>query len=62
MALDAVGGLGALGSGGKVLRSAPMMKNREPMPKAESMSEGRRPNVSDSEKMKIAVAATLQMP
>ena len=62
MALDAVGGLTALGSGGNVFRRAPMMKNRVPMPNAESMSEGRRPKVSDSEKMKIAVAATLQMP
>lgn len=62
MALDAVGGLAALGSGGKDLRRAPMMKNKEPMPNADIMSDGRRPKVSDIEKMKIDVATTLQIP
>ena len=67
MALLAGGGLGAawvglVAGGGWVLRMAPMMKKRVPMPKAEMKRDRFRPRVSTPKKMKIVVATTLTMP
>lgn len=63
MALLAGGGLlpGFCG-GGNDLRSAPMMKNRMPMPMPEMKSDSLRPSVSARKNTKNAVATTLTIP
>jgi len=61
MACDAGGGFGAA-FGGCVLRIAPMIKNRVPIPIAEMKNDNFLPNDSTPKKMKIAVATTLTTP
>lgn len=59
---DAGGGLmvvpGTSLGGGWVLRIAPMMKSRVPMPIAEMKRDSLRPRLSAAKKMKQAVAIT----
>lgn len=67
IALDAGGGLGdataeLVAGGGWVLRMAPMMKNRQPIPMEEMKRARLRPSVSTPKKMKMAVATTLTTP
>lgn len=65
IALEASGGSAPAGrdvGGGWVLRMAPMMKKRVPMPKAEMAKESLRPMVSTRKKTKAAVATTLTTP
>ena len=64
MALLAGGGCApeSLEGGGNVLRSAPMMKNRMPMPMPETKSENLRPSESTKKNTKIAVATTFTIP
>lgn len=62
IARDAGGGLIALGSGGCVLRMAPIIKKSVPIPMAETNKEPLRPSVSTPKKMNIAVATTFTTP
>lgn len=62
MALLAADGEDAELSGGCVLRSAPTMKNKVPIPIAEMNKDSLRPRVSTKKKTKIEVATTLTMP
>jgi hypothetical protein len=67
MALLAGGVLAAawvalVAGGGWVFKMAPMMKKREPMPRAEMKRDHFRPRVSTPKKMNIVVATTLTMP
>lgn len=62
MALLEADGEEAEESGGCVLRSAPTMKNKVPIPIAEMNNESLRPSVSAKKKTKMAVATTLTIP
>jgi hypothetical protein len=63
MALPEAGGLGCgVDAGGCVLRMAPTMKNKVPIPNAEVNSEGLRPHASTKKKINIVVAMTLTTP
>ena len=65
IALLAGGGVnpaGGFAGGGNVLSSAPMMKNRTPMPMAEMNSESLRPSDSTRKNTKMDVATSLTIP
>jgi hypothetical protein len=63
IALPEAGGLDCgVEAGGCVLRMAPTMKNKVPIPRAEMNSDGLRPHVSTKKNIKIAVAMTLTTP
>jgi len=63
IALPEAGGLACgVEDGGCVLRMAPTMKNNEPIPIAETKSDGLRPQASTKKNMNTVVAITLTTP
>lgn len=64
IAFDAGGGAPseARAGGGWVLRMAPIMKNKLPMPIAETNKETLRPSVSTPKKIEMVVAVTFTTP
>ena len=62
IALDAGGGFAVSVGGGNTFSSAPIMKNRVPMPNAEMKRDSLRPSVSTRKKTNNEVATTLTIP